>query len=129
MVTTTDIAEWKHFMSSCRFFFGYFELLLFKQSATAAEAPQLETEVSIKKLDGVAKLKDLDISTILAEQDKDPVDGNVGSWLCKRISLASNLSENQQSKSLFRHCHEIDPLLSKEGKLPCYNEASDKLVE
>ena len=48
---------------------------LAKKTLTATEAPHLDTKALIAKLDDVAKAVDLDVSTILAEQIKDPVLG------------------------------------------------------
>ena len=52
-----------------------------KKTLTATEMPHLDTKCFIAKLDDVAKTVDLDVSTILAEQIKDPVLGTVRSWL------------------------------------------------
>ena len=46
-----------------------------KKPLTANEAPHLDTKSLIAKLDDVAKTVDRDVSTILAEQIKDPVLG------------------------------------------------------
>ena len=54
---------------------------LAKKSLTANEAPHLDTKSLIAKLDDLAKTVDLDVSTILAEQIKDPVLGTVRSWI------------------------------------------------
>ena len=71
---------------------------------------------------------DLDVSTILAEQIKDPVLGTVRSWIRKQLSPDVKSPEFQQSKGLLRYCHELDRLLIEtEGQLLCYNEPSDKL--
>ena len=56
---------------------GEFDTCLAKKPLTAEEAPHLNTESLIAKLDDVAKTIDLDVSTILAEQNKDPVLGTV----------------------------------------------------
>ena len=50
---------------------------LAKKSLTATERPHLDIKTLIAKLDDVAKTIDLDVSTILAEQIKDPVLGTV----------------------------------------------------
>ena len=57
-----------------------------KKPLTATEAPHLDTKSLIAKLDDVVKTVDLDVSTILADQIKDPVLGTVRSWLRKGIS-------------------------------------------
>ena len=54
---------------------------LVKKSLTTSDAPHLNTKELIQKLDKVAKTVDLDVSTILEEQMKDPVLGTVRSWL------------------------------------------------
>ena len=56
---------------------------LAKRPLTASEALHLDTKSLIAKLDEVAKTNDLDVSTILAEQIKDPVLGIVRSWIRK----------------------------------------------
>ena len=52
---------------------GTLNASLAKKPLTATEAPHLDTMALIAKLDEVAKTIDLDLSTILAEQIKDPV--------------------------------------------------------
>ena len=56
---------------------------LAKKCRTASDAPHLNTEALIQKLDEVAKTVDLDVSTILEEQMKDPVFGTVRCWFRK----------------------------------------------
>ena len=63
---------------------GKIDASLAKKPLTANEAPHLDTKSKIAKLDEVAKTIDLDVSTILAEQIKDPVLGTVRSWIRKR---------------------------------------------
>ena len=58
---------------------GKINASLAKKPLTATEAPHLDTKSLIAKLDEVAKTVDLDVSTILAEQIKDPVLGIVRS--------------------------------------------------
>ena len=100
---------------------------LAKKPLTANEAPHLDTKSLIVKLDDVAKTVDLDVSTILAEQIKDPVLGTVRSWLRKGISPESKSPDIQQSKGLLRYCQESDRfLIDEEGQL-FYNEPTDKL--
>ena len=97
---------------------------------TAAEAPHLDTKSLIAKLDNVAKTIDLDVSKILAKQNKDPVLGTVRSWIRKGTSLDPIAPENQQSKGLLRYCQELDRILIEgEGQLLCYNEPTDKLED
>ena len=66
---------------------GEIDAFLAKKQLTATEAPHLDTKSLITKLDDVAKTIDLDVSTILAEQIKDPVLGTVGSWIRKGTAL------------------------------------------
>ena len=100
---------------------------LAKKPLTATEAPHLDTKCFIAKIDDVAKTTNLDVSTILAEQIKDPVLGTVRSWIRKGISPEPKAPEIQQSEGLLRHCQEIDRLLvEEEGQLLCYNEPADK---
>ena len=58
---------------------GKIDASLAKKPLTVTEAPHLDTKSLIAKLDDVAKTIDLDVSTILAEQIKDPVLGTVRS--------------------------------------------------
>ena len=107
---------------------GKIDASLAKKPLTANEAPHLDTKSLIVKLDDVAKTVDLDVSTILAEQIKDPVLGIGRSWLRKGISPEAKSPDIQQSKGLLRYCQEIDRLLiEEEGQLLCYNETTDKL--
>ena len=101
-----------------------------KKPLTITEAPHLDTKALIAKLDEVAKSVDLDVSTILAEQIKDPVLGTVRSWIRKQIPPNAKSPEIQQSKGLLRYRQELDRLfIETEGQLLCYNEPSDKLDE
>ena len=107
---------------------GRIDASLAKQPLTATEAPHLDTESLLAKLDDVAKTIDLDVSTILAEQIKDPVLGTVRSWIRKGTSPEPKYPEIQQSKGLLRYCQEFDRLLIEEGgQFLCYNEPTDKL--
>ena len=54
---------------------------LARKCLMASDAPHLNTKALIQKLDEVAKTVDLDVSTILEEQMKDPVLGTVRSWV------------------------------------------------
>ena len=65
---------------------GKTDVSLAKKPLTVNEAPHVDTKSLIAKLVGVAKTIDLDVSTILAEQIKNPVLGAVRSWIRKRIS-------------------------------------------
>ena len=107
---------------------GNIDATLAKKPLTATEAPHLDTKALFAKLDEVAKTIDLDVSTILAKQIKDPVLGAVRSWIRKGTSLEPKDPVVQQSKGLLRYCHEFDRLLiEEEGQLLCYNEPTDKL--
>ena len=107
---------------------GKLDASLAKKPLTGNEAPHLNIKPLIAKLDDVAKTVDLDVSTILAEQIRDPVLGIVRSWLRKGISLEANSPDIQQSKELLRYCQEFERLLiEEEGQLLCYNEPTDKL--
>ena len=90
---------------------GKIEASLAKKPLIAIEAPHLDNKSLIAILDEVAKTIDLDVSTILAEQIKDPVLGTVHSWLRKGISPDAKPPEIQQSKGLRRYCREFDRLL------------------
>ena len=102
---------------------------LVKNFLTTSDAPDLDTKALIQKLDEDAKTVDLDVSTILAEQVKDPVLGTVRSWIRKNTPPDTKLPEIQQSKGLLRCCQEFNRLIEEEGQLLCYNEPSDKLEE
>ena len=96
----------------------------------ASDAPHLNTKALIQKLDEVAKTVDLDVSTILEEQMKDPVLGKVRSWIRKNTPPDTKSPEIQQSKGLLRYCQKCNRLLIEdEGQLLCYNEPTDKLEE
>ena len=62
---------------------GKTDACLAKKPITATETTHLDTKYLIAKLDDVAKSIALDVSTILAEQIKDPVLGTVRSWIRK----------------------------------------------
>ena len=83
-----------------------------------------------QKLDEVAKTVDLDVSTILEKEMKNPVLDTVRSWIRKNAPPDTKLPEIQQSKGLLRYCQEFNRLLiEEEGQLFCCNEPSDKLEE
>ena len=109
---------------------GKTDASLAKKCLTDSYAPLLNTKAVIQKLDEVAKTVDLDVSTILEEQMKDPVLGTGRSWIRKNTPLDAKSPEIQQSKGLLRYCQEFNRLLiEEEGQLLCYNEPSDKLEE
>ena len=91
----------------------------------------MDTNSLIARPDDVAKIIDLDVSTILAEQIKYPILGTVSSWIRKRTSqIQQSGPEIQQSKGLLRYCQEFDRLLiEEEGQLLCYNKPTDKLED
>ena len=97
---------------------------------TTSEAPHLDTKALIQTLDEVVKTVDLDVSTILAEQIKDPVLGAVRSWIRKNTPPDTKTPAIQQSKGLLRYGQEFNRLLiEEERQLLCYNEPPDKLEE
>ena len=109
---------------------GKIDNSLAEKPLTANEAPQLDTKSLIVKLDEVAKTVDVDVSTILAEQLKDPVLGIVRSRIRKGISPEPKTPEIEQAKRLSRYCQEIGRLLIEgKGHFFCYNEPTDNLDE
>ena len=90
---------------------GKTDASLTKKCLTASDAPHLNTKSLIQKLDEIAKTVDLDVSTILAEQMKDPVLGTVRSWIRKNTPPDTESPEIQQSKGLLRYCQEFNRLL------------------
>ena len=107
---------------------GKIDASLAKNPLTASEAQHLDTKSLNAKLDEVAKTIDLNVSTILADQIKDPVFGRVRSWIRKGNSPEPNTPKIQQSKGLLRFCHELGRLLiDGKGQLLCYNDSTDKL--
>ena len=106
---------------------GKTDASLVKKFLLTSDAPHLDTKALIQKLDEVAKTVDLDVSTILTEQMKDPVLGTVRSWIHENTPPDTKSPEIQQSKGLLRYCQEFDRLLiEEEGQLLCYSEPSDK---
>ena len=95
---------------------GKIDASIAKKPLTANEAPHLDAKSLIAKLNDVAKTVDLDASTILAEQIKDPVLGIVRSSLRKGISPEAKSPDIQQSKGLLRYCQEFDRLLFGRGR-------------
>ena len=63
----------------------------------------MDTKSSIAKLNDAARIIDLDVSTIVAEQKKDPVLGTLRSWIQKGTSTEPKAPEIQQSKGLLRY--------------------------
>ena len=107
---------------------GNIDVSLVNKSLRATEAPHLDTKSITAKLHDVAKTIDLDVSTIIAEQIKDPVLGTVRKWIRKGISGEPRSPEIQQSKGLLRYFQETDRLLiEEEGQLLCINERNDNL--
>ena len=70
--------------------FGKTDASLAKKCLAASDAPHLNTKALIQKLDEVAKTVDLDVSTILEEQMKDPALGTVRSSMRKTLLLILN---------------------------------------
>ena len=109
---------------------GKTDASLTKKCLTASDAPHLNTQALIQKLDEVAKTVDPDVSTILEEQMNDPVLGTVRYWIRKNTPPDIKSPEIQQSKGFLRYCQEFNRLLIEdEGQLLCYNEPTDKLEE
>ena len=109
---------------------GKTDASLVEKCLTASDAPHLDTKALIQKLGEVARAVDLDVSTILEEQMKDPVLGTARSWTRRNTPADTKSPEIQQSKGLLRYCQEFSRLLIEEqGQLLCYNESSDKLEE
>ena len=109
---------------------GKTDASLVKKFLLTSDAPHLETKALIQKLEEVAKTVDLNVSTILEEQMKDPVLGTVRSWIRKNTPSDTKSPEIQQSKGLLRYCQEFNRLVIEEGgQLFCYNEPSDKLED
>ena len=77
---------------------------LVKKFLTKSDAPRLKTKALIQKFDEVAKTVGPDVSTILAEQMKDPVLSTVRSWIRKNIPPDNKSPEIQQSRGLLRYC-------------------------
>ena len=73
---------------------------LAKKQLTFSKAPHLDTKSLNQKIDEVAQAVDADVSTILAEQMKDPVLGTVRSWIRTNAPPDNNLPEIQQSKGI-----------------------------
>ena len=109
---------------------GKSDASLVKKVLTTSDPPHPITKALIQKLDEVAQTVDLDVSTIVEEQIKDPVLRTVRSWIRKNTLPDTKSPETQQSKCLLRHGQEFNRLLiEEEGQLFCYNEPSDKLEE
>ena len=72
---------------------GKIDASLAKKTLTATEAAHLDTKAITTKMNDVAKTIDLSVSTILAEQTRDPVLGTVRSWIRKRFSPDLKLPE------------------------------------
>ena len=104
------------------------DALLAKKPLSATAAPHSRTQDLITKLDDVATVVDLDVTTLLQEQLKNPVLSIVRSWIERSISPNLRAPETRQSKGLLRYCQELDRLLIVEDEqLLCYNEPSDAL--
>ena len=93
---------------------GKTDASLVKKLLATSHALHLDTKALIQKLDEIEEAVDLDVSTILEEQIKDPGLGSVRSWIRKNIPPDFNSPEIQQSNCLLRHCQELNRLLLKE---------------
>ena len=83
---------------------GKTDASLVKKSLSTSDAPHLNTKALIQKLDEVAKTVDLNVSTIVGEQMKDPVLSTVRSWIRKNTPPDTKSPVIQQSKGLLRYC-------------------------
>ena len=102
MKTHTDRYRVCHAKAAHDAALGKIDASIANKPITATEAPHLDTKSLIAKLDEVAKTIDFGVSTILAEQIKDPVLGTVRSWIRKGIPSEAKTPEIQQSKGLLR---------------------------
>ena len=100
--THADHSRWCKTKAAHDAVLGKVDVSLAKKPLTVNEAPHLDTKSLITKLDDVAKTVDLDVSTILAEQTKDPVLGTVRFWLRKGISPEAKSPDIQQSEGFLR---------------------------
>ena len=78
---------------------GKTDASLAKKFVTISDAPHLNSKALIQKLEEVAKTVDLDVSTILKEQMKDPVNGGVRSWIRKTLLPILNHQKYSSLKS------------------------------
>ena len=92
---------------------GKTDASLAKKCLTASDAPHLHTKALIQKLDEVAKLADLDVSTILEEQLKDPVLGTVRSWIRKKTPPDTNRQKYNSRKVFYDIAKILTDFLSK----------------
>ena len=81
---------------------GKIDASLARKPLTVNMAPLLDTKSLIAKLDDVAKTIDLGVSTIVAEQMKDPVLDTVRSWLCRGVLPEAKSPNIQQSRESLR---------------------------
>ena len=99
---------------------GTLDALFTKKTLTATAGPNLITKGLITKIDKLSKVKDLDVSTILAKQNKNPVLGTVRSWIRKRLSPNIESLETLQPKGLLFYCQSFNgPLIETEVQLLC----------
>ena len=77
---------------------GKIDASLAKKPLTATEAPHLDTKSLIAKLNDVAKTIDLDVSTILAEQNKDPALEKLDHGFKKELHLNLKLPKFNNQK-------------------------------
>ena len=96
---------------------GRIDYSIVKTTAIATQAPHLDTKDLIKKIDDVTKTVDLDVTTTLAEQIKDPVFGTVRLGNRRGSLPDAKISEFQQCKGFLRYCQEFDRLLIKKSTI------------
>ena len=92
---------------------GKTDASLVRKILKTSDSLHLDTKALIQKLDEVAKTVDLDVSTILTEQIKDPVFGTVRSRIRKNIPPDTKPQEIQQSKGPLRYCQDFYRFLLK----------------
>ena len=91
---------------------GKIDASLAKEALTATEASHLDAKALITKLNDVAKIVNLGVSTTLAEKNKDPVPGTVRWRLRERCSCEAKSPVIQQSRRLLPFFPEYNQLWS-----------------
>ena len=101
------------------------ELVFGKTDASLArkfltpDAPQLNTKALIKELDELAKTVDLDVSTILTEQMKDPIVGAVQTWIRRNTPPILNHQKYNSQKVFYDIAKNSTDFLSKKKDSSC----------
>ena len=99
---------------------GKIDASLVKKTLTDIKAPHLDTTSLLTKLDDVAKTVNLDVSTILAEQIKDPVLGTVRPSLRKRILSDAKSPEIQKNRRDYIDIAKVSTDSCSKKKDKCY---------